>query len=316
MSSTSLNFTALGLSVGEMIYISGDNAATRFATAGNRGFARVRSIAANLLTFDKTQSLMQTEGNTTLLVQIFFGRVLMNMTGADIVNRTYQLERTLGQFDSEDTYGQVEYLTGAIPNEMTLNIAAADKVTVDLGFVAMDHEPYDGDTGPKAGDHVAAAGEDAFNTSSDFNRIKLAIHSDTSGVADPLFAFAQDITISLSNKASIDKAVGVLGGFDSSIGNFEVSGKMTVYFASVAAMAAVRANANVTLDIEMVKNNAGISIDLPLLTLGDGRANVTMDKAITLPISCDAATGADIDVNMDHTMLMVFFDYLPDAAEA
>jgi hypothetical protein len=65
----------------------------------------------------------------------------------------------------------------------------------------------------------------------------------------------------------------------------------------------------------MVKNNQGIVIDIPLISLGDGRLNVEQDQPITLPISMDAATAEDIATGMDHTVLLTFFNYLPTSAE-
>jgi hypothetical protein len=317
LTSTTFDFTTLDLSVGEIIYIGGDVTATKFGTAANNGFARVRSIAAKRLELDKAHTTMVAEANTTLLVQLFVGRCLKNETGADIVRSTYQLERTLGKADSDDTYDQVEYITGAVPNEITMNIPSADKVTMDMSFVGMDHELVDGATGPKGGGTYSALPEtDMFNTSSDFSRIKIAVHSDSNEAATALFGYCTELSLTISNNVTGDKAVGVAGAFDATAGNFKVSGSVTAYFTDIAAISAVRNNSTVTLDIHMVKNNKGISIDLPVLTLGDGRASVEQDKAITLPITCDAASGSFIDTDMDHTLLMVFFDYLPSAADA
>ncbi len=315
LTSTILDFTTLGLAVGEFIYVGGDLTATKFGTTGNNGFARVRSVVTHTITLDKTQSTMTTEANTTLLVQVFFGRVLMNETGSSIVQRSYNLERTLGKADSGDTYDQVEYLTGAVPNDLGINVKAADKVTLDLAFVAMDTEVLAGSAGPKTGTRVTMPKETAFNTTSDFSRIKLAVQDETNAAPTPLFAFCQDITLTINNGVTPDKAVGVLGAFNTSIGSFKVSGKLTAYFTAVASVTAIRANANVTLDICMVKNNKGIVIDLPMLTLGDGRMTVVQDKPVTMAITSEASSGADIVSTMDHTLLMSFFDYLPSAAD-
>jgi hypothetical protein len=123
------------------------------------------------------------------------------------------------------------------------------------------------------------------------------------------------MSIKISNGVTPDKAIGVTGAFEANAGTFTVTGQMTAYFANVAAVQAVRDNADITLDAHFVKANAGISIDLPLITLGNGRPQVEQDKAITLPLDLDAATGAKVAAALDYTTLMVFWDYLPDAAE-
>jgi hypothetical protein len=82
------------------------------------------------------------------------------------------------------------------------------------------------------------------------------------------------------------------------------------------ALEALRANSDVTLDVCVVKDNAGFSFDLPLLSLDDGRLNVELNQAITIPLGLMAADGEDVNSNLAHTIVMSFYDYLPDAAEA
>src|SRR5690606_28618029 len=53
MTSTTLNFTTLGLVEGEHIWIGGDAANTFYTNDENNCLARIRNIAANALTFDK-----------------------------------------------------------------------------------------------------------------------------------------------------------------------------------------------------------------------------------------------------------------------
>lgn len=310
LTSTVLDFTTLGLIVGEWIYVGGDLSANQFVTDANNGFARVRSIAAHRVEFDKTQSTMVTETGTALLIDLYFGRVLKNESDHSLqVRRSYQLERTLGNDDDGE---QSEYLEGAIPNQLQFNIKQADKVNVDLTFVATDHEQRSGLDGKKAGTRPALSEADAFNTSSDFSRMKLASVNGANPV--PLFAFMTELTVTVNNNVTPSKAVSVLGAFDATAGTFEVGGAITAYFANVAATQAVRNNADVTLDFSLVKDNAGVVVDLPLVSLGDGRLKVEQNNPIMLPLQNEAATGAKIDTNLDHTALMVFFDYLPSLA--
>jgi len=316
LTTTVLNLTTLNLTVGEWMFLGGDLAANQFDTAANNGFKRIRTIAANRIEFDKSASAMVTEANAADTIQIFFGRVLKNELGTAIVRRTYNLERTLGAPDDTlPSSPQAEYLEGQVLNEATINIPVANKVTVDLTYVGADHTTRTHLAGLKSGTRPNLAEADAFNTSSDFSRIKMHVVTAGSPAPSALFAFLTELSFSFNNNATPLKAVGILGAFEVSSGTFEVQGSVTAYFSTVDAVAAVRNNSDVTIDCHMVKANAGITIDLPLVSLGNGRLNVEQDQPITLPLDMPAATGAKIDANLDYTTLMIFWDYLPSAAD-
>lgn len=318
LTSTTLDFTDLGLVPGEWIYIGGDATDTMFDNAENNGFARVFAISANELVLDKTEQTMVTETSSGgLTVQIFIGRALKNESDPTLIKRrTYQLERTLGApDDAEPTEIQAEYIVGCVPSEFEFNIPTADKAMANLSFIGATNETIDGPTTLKAGTRPDLVEADAFNTSSDVPRIKMAIYDAADAAPSALFAFVTDLTLTINNNVTPNKAIGTLGAFEVTAGTFQVGGSVTAYFADVAAIDAVKNNSDVTLDFHLVKENAGVTIDIPLITLGDGRPNVEQDQAITIPLETMAATGAKIDPSLDHTLLMVFWDYLPDAAE-
>jgi hypothetical protein len=322
LTSTTLDFTTLGLVPGEIIFIGGDLAANKFTTVVdtnevNNGWARIKSIAANALTLDKTQFLMVTEASTTETIRLHFGRVLKNeATPALQVRRSYNLERELGAPDPTlPAEIQGEYLVGAVPSELTLTMNTADKILADLNFVAVDNTQVTGATGLKSGTRPALVSGDAYNTSNDFSRLKMSILDPLDSNPSALFAFVTDFTVSINNNLSPNKAISVLGAFEVTAGQFNVEGSLTAYFADVAAVASVRANDDVTLDFAIVKgssgNKRGVAVDIPLIALGDGRLNVEQDSPITLPLDMPAAA----DRVFNHTLLTSFFDFLPDVSD-
>lgn len=295
----------LGFIPGEWVFLGSDS--TTGAFKKNTGFARISRVTDTTIEFDKTSWTPEVEEGTDLSIEVYFGDILRSEHEYEkIKRRTYQLERVLGN----DSDGQMsEYLVGAVPNEFTLNIAQADKVSADMSFVATDAEQRTGKVGPKAGTRVEPLTESAFNTSSDFSRIKLSLVNEEDSAPTPLFAFATELSLSINNNVSANKAVGVLGAFDTSAGTFEVSGSLTAYFADVQAAQAVRNNSDVTLDIIMSKPNKALLWDIPLLSLGDGRLNIEQDQAITIPLELNAAQS-----RFGHTLLFQSFAYLPNSA--
>jgi hypothetical protein len=308
LTSSSINFTTLGLVPGEWVFIGGDAPTDQFGTATNNGFARIRSVTSTFIELDKTSSTMLSDAGTGKTIRLWFGNILRNEEDPTLIKRrSYQLERTLGN-DQDGVMS--EYLIGAVANEMTVNIAQADKINVDLSFVAVDNEQRTGAQGIKPGTRVDNVETAAFNTSSDFSRIKLHLVDEANTNPAPLFAFLTEMNLSINNNVTPTKAVAVLGAFDTTAGTFEVSGSLTAYFASIEAVQAVRNNADVSLDLAIVKNNAGLVWDVPLIGLGDGRLNVEQDNPITLPLNTDAA-----ESKFGYTLQLTDFAYLPALAD-
>lgn len=333
--SSGKDLTELHLIPGEWIYVGGDTTAQQFDDSANNGFKRVRSVTEHAITVDKSDSDMMTDTGTGKTVQVFFGRVIKNETGIDanhpVKRRTYTLERTLGAPDDASTNVQAEYIRGATPQQITFNITSASKMTADLSFLSTENTllfagrtagdaAYDavkgGSIKADAKTSPAKSGS-AYNTSSDVSRIRIALAE-----PDPLdeaptaaFVYAQELTLSINNNANANKAVGFLGSFDITAGTLEVGGSVTAYFSSVQALQQIRDNESVTMDVILARDNAGMAFDMPLVSLGGGRVNATADQAIQLPLDMQAVSGLAVHEGLNHTILICYFDYLPDAAE-
>lgn len=309
LQSTALDFTTLGLTPGEWIFIGGDAAINRFATAADVGYARVSAIVAHTLTLDLTTFAPVTDLDVpaTQKLDIYFGKVINNaVLAANVKRRTYQLERQLGN----DGVGiQSEYLTGAVADNLTINLPNSSKVAVDLSYVGMDVEQRTGTVGIKTGTRIPLPGEAAYNTTHNVYLSRLAIVDPTTLNPLPLYAFASAIKLDIKNGAVPNKAIGVLGGFDVSVGDFNVSGTLTAYFATIAAVAAIKNNSPICLQTILAQANYGMIFDIPLITLGGGSNKVVKDKPIEVDLTQDASRCPN-----GYTMMAVFFEYLPTIA--
>lgn len=314
--STVLDFTTLGLIPGEWLFIGGDGAGSRFATEGNNGFKRVRSIAANRLEIDQSMTPMALDAGAGVTLEIYVGRVLKNELGDLIKRRSYNIERQIGAPETtQPLQVQSEYLVGSVASELTMNVEQADKINVDMSFVALDNVQRTATVGLKPGTRTNTPEADAYNTSSDFSALRMAIHTPGNPAPAALFGYVTELTLTINNNLTVNKAVAVLGGFEITAGTFEVSAEATAYFSTVEAVQAVRDNENVQLFGAVAKNNAGFLFDLPLTALGNARLEVEQDEPIMLPLTMDAATAALINPDTDYTLMWVFFDYLPTIAE-
>ena len=202
LETTATDLTTLGLQVGETIVIGGDSAAFKFVNSAV-GYAVIKSIEANVMKLRETSFTPTTETGTGLTVQIFFGKYIKNQSSSLIVDRTYQVERQLG----EDSNGvQSEYLEGAYPNQITFGLPESGKLTCDFDFVAMNYTTRDGSTGVKSGNRHSVPREDRITMSCDLVREKLSTVDATDLNNTALLTYIKETSIVINNNVTADQA--------------------------------------------------------------------------------------------------------------
>lgn len=304
INTTTKDLRQLFTQVGEWCFIGGDAAVTQYATAGLAGYGRVQSIAQNKVVFDKVTFTPATDAGAAKTIQVFVGAILSDALGT-VKRRTYRQERQLGN----DGVGiQTEQIIGAVSNELTLNIPKKDKLNTDLGYIALDVQQYSGAIGLAAGTRIAAFGEPPFNTSTDIFRMRLSIFDGVT-LLPTGFGYATTANLKINNNASIDECVGAVGGFEVSLGDFEISGQMELYFSTIASIQAVRNKLQTSFDIIAAAKNTGWIFDMPFVELSGGIAKIEKGKPIMLPVNTAAVQSA-----AGHTVLANFFPYLPTLA--
>ena len=308
--STGIDLTRLGVIAGEWVHV-GDVTATSFATAANNGFKRVFSVSATEIVFDRSLETMVADNGAAKTIRILTGTHIRNELANLIVDKTYQLERKLGAPDTVSPNVQSEYVKGCGANELTINIEEAEFLTFDMNFVSLDSEVRTAAQGVKAGTRATIKQLDAFNLANDVTSMRLYAIEPNVANASPLFAYITEASIRVNNNIEPATAVGVLGGFELTRGQFEVDASIEAYFNTVEAIDKIRQNVDCGMFAAFAFDRQGLVIDLPLVALGGGQLDVEGNTDIKIPLEIAAATAVKVNPNLDYTLSMTVFEYLP-----
>lgn len=299
LSTTLFDLTTLGLIAGESIWLGGDlSTTTAFNEATNNGWYRIGSLTANSIVADRSPDGVVSDDGAARTIQMFFGQVIKNEADPlDQVYKSYTIERILNSTS-------FQYLSGAAANEFKIAIPLSDKVTSELSYVAADS---DIEGVQRSGDRLKLEADEAFGTATNVTRLRM-INDDT-GAA--LYTCVLDTSFTISNGVRPVKCIGTLGAFDHSVGNFSVSGEVEALFTDAVAVQAARNNVAVSIETALVVGNKGWLIDLPYLTMSGGLLTIEKDEPIKIPLSVNASAHPVFN----HTLLVGYFNYLPDLAE-
>lgn len=302
LTSTTLNFTTLGLTVGQRIYIGGGTTATSFASSGD-GFARVKVIAAHALTLDDVPSTFTTDAGTGKTIQIFIGSFIRNVpySSSDFATETYTFEVT---YDYGTGTNEYQYPKGNFANTLSIGMNMEDKATSTFGFVGLDTPVPT--TSRASGSWVSQYDTTMLNTTSDFATLSIKTEDGTPIVAAS-DSVVQNLSVDISNNVSIKKAIGVLGGVTYALGNFTVDISATLYFNSSNAIVAVRDNDTVSLCWCLNNEDGGYYFDIPSMTLEGGGRSFPANDTINVDLS-----GMDFkDDFYGFSLGLTKFPYLP-----
>jgi hypothetical protein len=321
---TPIDFTTLGLTVGQSIHIGGLLDANRFgATVGagsndSYGRARIRTIAAGTLTLDKLDStLLASDGTDTgsagteVRVDLLFGRFIRNVPVDDdeYLEQYFQFELELPNLYETDPPTPVAepdgyiYAIANLANELVWELPGQDKSTLTVGFIGTDTEdPVDGASRKTNADSpISPLFTGAFSTSTDIARLRLAETDDTGLSTD-----FREMTVTLNNNVSPEKVLGVLGARFLNNGNFEVDIDAVVLFTNPEVPAAIRNNTTVTLDWLMKNDDGAIFTDIPSLIMGSDGYEFPVNESVRLALSCQAFVDSFFGTSMSISLFPVY----------
>lgn len=296
LTSTLLDFTTIGLTVGQVIKIAG------FATAANNGYARVSIIAANLLTFDRTSSTFATDSGAAVQIDLYFGRWYRNVatTHANYTSRSYTYELFLDNLDGgTDAY---IYPAGNYLDEVTLNFEIADKATMTLSTVGTDTPVPTTSRKTGASSARVVVQSEPFNNASDFARLMIA---NSSGVVQS--TYFKSLTLTVRNNMSANKILGQLGALAINTGLAEVDIDMQLIFDDPDLASAVRNNSTVEMAFVTKNGDGGFYVDIPSMTVGDGSLDFPVNESVLINLAGKADKHATLGCSVSFSL----FPYLP-----
>jgi len=231
LASTTLDFTTLGLNIGQWLKIGGDASAMQFATAACNGWARLSAIAAHALTFFILPAGFTTDAGTSKTIEVFGGDFLTNGTTV----QTFTFERQQQDLASPS----YEYFTGMQVNTLSLAVKASAVLTGTLGMTGMGASATT--TRASGASDVAAPTYGVLNASSNVGEIF------ENGLAVGGPSYVSEIGLDIKNNLSTQFAVGSISPIGVLSGEFEVSGTLVAYFGDLTLLNQVLNDNDVSL---------------------------------------------------------------------
>ncbi len=304
LNSTVLDFTTLGLTVGQSIWIGGDLTANSFANAANRGYARIIAIAATKLTLDKRSQTFVTDTGTGKLIDILFGRFLRNVPvdHADYATISYQFEALWANLQNPGPGDMYEYAKGNLANEITLNLPLTDKATVEFGFIGTDTPVPTTVRATNAAAALLPVRTAPLNTSSDIARLRIAKLDETGITTD-----FKELSLKISNNVNPEKVIGTLGAKYMNTGNFEVDIDATVLFTDAEVVTAIRNNTTVGMDFAVRNSEGAVLVDIPAMILEGGDKSLPVNESVQLKTTANAFA----DPTLNTSIGVSLFPYVP-----
>jgi len=290
LGSTALDFTTLGLRVGQFVKIGGTADATTFAflvTAGaaarRAAWARVTAIAATKLTLDHLPSGWTTDSGTGKTIRVWFGDQIRNGT----TPTSFTIERGfMGQ--AVPTY--IVNL-GMHAGELQHSITSRQKITGSVTFTGM-------------GGSQSTTSLDASPEAVTTNVVMAAnanvgrLYENGGRLTSP--NWAQELTFTVNNNLRTNESVDETSPVAVREGECTVSGQINTYFGSNAMLQKFYDGTPTSIASWIEKNGQALVWQFPRVTYrGDGNPNASgKNTDVMLPLSWqaskDPATGAQV----------------------
>lgn len=280
LGSTLLDFTTLGLAVGQWIKIGGTAAGDKFATALLNDWARITAIAATALTLDNKPSGWTTDSGSSKTIKVWFGDYIRNGT----TQTSFSIEK--GSLDQ--TVPTYIVSTGMVVDSYDLSLTSKNKITGTVAFMGM---------GGSQGTTALDASPDAVSTGQ-----VMAANANVGRLADAGSQltspnWAKELKFSIKNNNRQLEAVDSASPVGINSGECSVTGTIDTYFGDNSLLTKFYNGTSSSLSSRVSKNSQALIWTFPHITYKGGGNPQASGKNVDLMISLDWSATIDTTTN-------------------
>lgn len=302
---TPLDFTTLGLTVGQFIKIGGKTSGTEFATAAYNGTARVTKIEVGKLTLDRRSwTVGAADAGAGKTIRIFFGPFFRHVAvdNADYVRPSATFELAFPELGGA---GVPEYMypKGNRLDELAVQLPLAAMSGMTAKWVGLDTPKLVTVRKTGAADARKVIQDDAINTSSRFIRKPKVYDSAEAAIV----TYMKSADLMLKNGIKSWGALGDLGAVKLTRGNSFVDMNCQMAFDDSSQIDHVRDYTRLMADFGLAGDDGGFIVDMPSIRLATGSLSYPRDELVLF----NAQIQAEIDVTYQYSASVSVFPYLP-----
>jgi hypothetical protein len=296
LTSTLLDFTTLGLAVGDWVKVGGTTAGNKFTTTADNDWCRISAITAQRLSFDRVPTGWAADAGAAKTIQVFSGDTMVNGT----TERSVTIER---QYLDHASTGY-EYLTGQELDKLSFTLPSQAIITHKRSY--MGANATIGTTRAVGASDVAPPAYAVINSASNVARFGIGGQS----VTGP--SYVKDLSIEFANNLRRQTAIGNLAAVGIGEGGFDASGTLNVYFGDTTIYSQIIANTASSMNLAMLSqagNREGYVLDFPTMKYKSGAPTIPgKNQDVMLP---NVQWQAIIDATLGYTARITRYWYTP-----
>lgn len=291
LQTTALNWTNLGVAVGQWIKIS-EVTANSFATSANNTWVRVSAVTATVLTLDSTPTGWGADTGTGKTIRLMVGDYLRNGTTRTPLSFEAEVKR-------DDNVSMYRVYSGV---ELGASFNMKARSNVELKFDAMGMLATNYSTTRTAGSStLSPVYGDIFSSSSNLGKIRL-------NNTDFMTAIT-NLSIEIGNNYRGREAVGSPSYASLGAGSFEVKGSIEAYFGDASLVNAVQNNTALALSVPVLASDksSGYHLDIPRIKFADGSDD---NKGLNTDVTANVSYQGLKHPTLGYTIQMSRYNYL------